>query len=321
MSDFTLQPITAAGLLVTDWCSARCRHCYVESGPAGTQWMTPEAAAGYFAALARLGVPAEGVHIGGGEPFGDFDRLLTIVRAARAAGLDGVGYVETNGYWATDSATIRDRLRALSEAGMRQLSISADPYHQEFVPPDRVRLLYAVARDCLGPRGLRVRRWKWLKEGTDVSQLPEAARQDLFREFLKQYPERMTGRAAETLAALADRTPIEALPREGCRKPLLESGHVHVDPLGWIYPGTCAGITLGRATPDHPLDAVLAAWPSAADPIISPLVEGGPASLAAEAAGRGFLPDPAGYAGKCHLCWTVRRWMTRAAERTESPSQ
>ncbi len=224
-----------------------------------------------------------GVHIGGGEPFGDFDRLLAVVRAARPAGLDGIGYVETNGFWAADESAVRVRLTALAEAGMRQLSISADPYHQEFVPPDRVRLLYETARAVLGPRGVRVRRWKWLKEGTDVSRLTEAERQDLFRTFLRRYPERMTGRAAECLAPLADRVPIEALPHDDCRRAILESGHVHVDPAGWVYPGTCAGIVLGRAGPDHPLDAVLCEWRPSADPVASALVAGGPAHLLDEA--------------------------------------
>ena len=113
MATETLEPITAAGLLVTDYCPARCRHCYVSAGPDGKRWMTPDAARGHFAALRRLSVPADGVHIGGGEPFGrgtqsDFDRLLAIVRAAREAGLDGVGYVETGGAWAVSETRARE---------------------------------------------------------------------------------------------------------------------------------------------------------------------------------------------------------------------
>ena len=302
-----LQPITAAGLLVTDWCPARCRHCYVSCGPDGAAWMTARAAAAHLAALARLGVPAEGIHIGGGEPFGDFDRLIEIVRAA-----GGIGYVETNGFWATDAEIVRRRLRALADAGMRQLSISADPYHQEFVPPERVRLLYDVARDVLGADGVRARRWKWLRSAQDVAAMPEAARLDLFRTFLARYPERMSGRAAESLASLLPRRPAEEIPREGCRKALLESRHVHVDPRGWVYPGTCAGIALGRATADLPLDRLLAEWRLADRPLVAALVKGGPRELADLAARHGFQPDAAGYAGKCHLCWAARKALAGA---------
>jgi hypothetical protein len=269
--------------------------------------MSVDAAAGHLAALARIGVPAEGIHIGGGEPFGDFERLLEIVRAARA-----VGYVETNGFWATDAEIVRTRLRALAEAGMMQISISADPYHQEFVPPERVRLLYDVAREVLGADGVRARRWKWLQNARDVATMPEAARLELFRTFLARYPERMSGRAAECLAHLVPRRPAEEIPRDGCRKAPLESRHVHVDPAGWVYPGTCAGIALGRATADLPLDRLLAEWRLADRPLVAALALGGPRALADLAAQHGFQPDPEGYAGKCHLCWAARKALVRA---------
>jgi MoaA/NifB/PqqE/SkfB family radical SAM enzyme len=280
--------------------------------------MSVEDAARHFAALARLGVPAAGIHIGGGEPFMDFPRLLAIVQAARAAGLAGVGYVETNGFWATSPPIVRERLAALAEAGMLQLSISADPYHQEFVPPDRVQLLHQTARSVLGPGGVRARRWKWLKEARDVSVMDEAARQELFRTFLRQYPERMSGRAATHLAPLAARCPVDALPRDGCRRALLESGHVHVDPEGWVYPGTCAGIVLGRAGPELPLDALLGGWRLEDSPLVAALAEGGPTRLLEPAAGGGFLPDPAGYAGKCHLCWSLRCHLAGSGEEDNS---
>jgi len=325
MATETLEPITAAGLLVTDYCPARCRHCYVSAGPDGKRWMTPDAARGHFAALRRLSVPADGVHIGGGEPFGrgtqsDFDRLLAIVRAARPfdkaqgkqAGLDGVGYVETGGAWAVSETRAREWLSALAEAGMRQLAISADPYHQEFIPAERVRLLYAVARDALPSGGVRARRWRWLQSPQDVAAMGENERKSLFQSTLERYPERMTGRAAEELAPLARRVPIGEVPDDGCAKALLASGHVHVDPEGWGYPGTCAGITLGRATAERPLDELLCGRRVGDWPRIALLAAGGPKRLLDEAERGGFEADPAGYAGKCHLCWSVRRHLVES---------
>jgi len=331
MATETLEPITAAGLLVTDYCPARCRHCYVSAGPDGKRWMTADAARGHFAALRRLGVSADGVHIGGGEPFGrgteaDFDRLQAIVRAARQAGLDGVGFVETGGAWVSEgearatadpcdpplprrarTARAREWLSALAEAGMRQLAISADPYHQEFIPAERVRLLYTVARDVLPSGGVRARRWRWLQSPQDVATMSENERKSLFQSTLERYPERMIGRAAEELASLARRVPIGEVSDDGCAKALLASGHVHVDPEGWVYPGTCAGIALGRATAERPLDELLCGWRVGDWPRIALLAAGGPKRLLDEAERDGFEADPAGYAGKCHLCWSVRR--------------
>jgi len=311
MAEDAFAPLTAAGLLVTDWCPARCRHCYVCSGPERSAWMSVHDATAHLAALARLGVPADGVHIGGGEPFGDFDRLLAIVRSASDAGLDGIGYVETCGFWATSEVVVRGRLRALAEAGMRQVSISTDPYHQEFVPPDRVRRLYEVARAVLGPDGVRVRRWTWLHAPQDTSAMAEHDRRRLFADFLRRYPERMTGRAATHLTPLLERIPARELPEKGCRLPLLESRHVHVLPAGEVYPGTCAGLVLGRVTSGIPLDHLVRSWRLADSPRVARLVSGGPSALLAEARRYGFTPDPAGYADPCHLCWMIRRHLVR----------
>ena len=46
-------------------------------------------------------------------------------------------------------------------------------------------------------------------------------------------------------------------------------------------------------------------------PIVGTLATGGPAALAGRAGELGFVPAD-GYAGKCHLCWSVRRFLAAA---------
>lgn len=142
--------------------------------------------------------------------------------------------------------------------------------------------------------------------------MPESEKEILFRTALERYPERMIGRAAEELVPLARRVPIGEVPDDGCAKALLASEHVHVDPEGWVYPGTCAGIALGRATAERPLDELLCGWRVGDWPRIALLAAGGPKRLLDDAEGGGFEADPAGYAGKCHLCWSVRRHRMRS---------
>ncbi|HOI55169.1 MAG TPA: radical SAM protein [Phycisphaerae bacterium] len=298
--------ISAAGLLVTYWCNARCAHCYELSGPRRQGWMSADAALGHFQAMVRLGMEPAGVHLGGGEPFGDFGRLVEIVRAARQAGLAGVGYVETNGYWATDEALVRERLGALREAGMRQLSLSADVYHQTFVDPQCVVRLWRVATEVLGTEGVRARRWRFLKSPQDLREASEAQRQAAYREALAQHAERMTGRAATELAPLVARQPAEAVRGQTCVEGLRDSAHVHIDPAGYVFPGTCAGLILGRTDRGRPLDAVLAA---SRGPMWRILVSEGPWGLRSLAARKGYKDDPGGYADKCHLCLSARRFL------------
>jgi len=303
--------ISGAGLLVTYWCNARCAHCYEFSGPRRQGWLSAEAALGHYQAMVRLGIKPAGVHLGGGEPFGDYGRLVEIVRAARRAGLAGIGYVETNGYWATDEALVRERLVELREAGMYQLSLSADVYHQPFVDPQCVLRLWRVASEVLGADGVRARRWRFLKSPQDLREASAARRQAAYREALSQHSERMTGRAATELAPLAERQPAEAMRGQTCVEGLRDSAHVHIDPEGYGFPGTCAGLILGRTEPGRTLDAVVEA---ARGRLWRILVSEGPWGLRSLAVRKGYTDDPEGYADKCHLCMSMRRFLLETGE-------
>lgn len=256
--------------------------------------------------MRRLQIPESAIHIGGGEPFGNFPLLIQVLKAAQAAGLDGVGYVETNGYWAADDELTRQRLALLLEHGVRQISLSVDVYHQVHVGIDGPLRLARLARELLGEHGLRVRRWQNLKHPQDLRQVSPRQRREAYIEALKRFPERMTGRAADELATLVAGRPIDDYKHEDCRQGLLESAHVHVDPAGYVHPGTCAGLLLGRAADGPELDD-LPARPRGE--LWRTLVRGGPAALAALAGRMGYIARPSGYADKCHLCTDVRQWL------------
>jgi hypothetical protein len=250
---------------------------------------------------------------------------------------------------------VRERLAALDAAGMGRLTISADPYHQQFVPIARVRLAAAVAEEVLGAARVRVRWRDWLAEGFDTGDLDAARRQEVFAAWLARGRERLSGRAAVELAPLLSQdsglgatgkavffarvdedtptrtaipmyigtwrgtsempvAPIFKSPSEfadkPCAEPLLRSRHVHVDGSGTACGGTCAGIVLGRF---DQAASVAQAWRDLSErfaemPIVGRLARSGPVGLLELAMAEGFVPA-AGYAGKCHLCWEIRRWM------------
>ncbi len=298
--------VSAVGVLITYWCNARCAHCYLRCGPLRRLEMTAEDAHGHFAAIGRLGIDAADIHIGGGEPFGNFAHLLDVLRAAREAGLAGIGYVETNGFWATDDKLVIDRLQTLAAYGVQRISLSVDVYHQAFVDPLAVARLARLTPQVLGERSLRVRRWRSLKAPVDLRGLGSDELRAAYQSALADFPERMTGRAADELAPLLPGRPPDDFRSMNCSRALLESGHVHVDPQGIVSPGTCAGIIIGRATEDQPLDLLLS---RPRGQICNRLIDGGPLALAAMAAESGYRPRPQGYADKCHLCTDVRHWL------------
>ncbi|MBS3733954.1 MAG: hypothetical protein KGY99_03400 [Phycisphaerae bacterium] len=298
-----------AGILLSYWCSARCASCYLCCGPERRGWIDADLALRAWRGLVDASPHGCRVHLTGGEPFGNWDLLITIARRAHAEGLGPLEKVETNAFWADDDAIIRRRLAALDVAGMQTLSVSADPYHQQFVPIVRVRRLVRAAEEVLGSGRVQVRWRDWLAEGIDTAGLSLERRRRLFAEYAQRRRDRLTGRAAGMLGRHLLAKSVFDLADENCRQPLLRGRHVHVDPAGRISPGTCAGIVVGRVGPQTPgeiwrrLDA-----DHGRRAIVATLVRKGPVGLVDEARRAGFRPA-AQYAGKCHLCWEVRRFM------------
>ncbi|MDY7009583.1 MAG: hypothetical protein SVV80_02375, partial [Planctomycetota bacterium] len=247
--------------------------------------------------------------------------------------------VETNAFWACDEKIIRERLAALDEAGMDRLTISADPYHQQFIPIERVRLLARVGEDVLGSGRIRIRWRDWAEKGFDTDSLSPRQRKRVFSNYARSGRDRLAGRAAAELAGFLPMKPASIFADKHCWDRLLRSRHVHIDGGGVVCPGTCAGIVLGRVTN---ADSVGRLWQNlrrnfadmnnrgAGNPYIgllnsvqdgagsnhvSPtnvlrlLAHSGPVALMAAAGSLGYHERDEGYAGRCHLCWSVRQWL------------
>ena len=74
---------------------------------------------------------------------------------------------------------------------------------------------------------------------------------------------------------------------------------MHFDLYGNLFTGGCAGICPGQTDDLHP------AISEAGTPIFHTLCAEGPCGLLKFC--DDFEPDPEGYAGKCDLCYQVRR--------------
>jgi hypothetical protein len=298
-----------AGLMLTTWCNARCASCYLCCGPDRRDAMSVEAALAIWRSLQEACPHGCRVHISGGEPFGDWPGLIELARRAQAAGLGPLEKVETNAFWAEAAGLVRERLEALDAAGMGKLVISTDPYHQAFVPIARVRLAAQVAEEVLGAGRVQVRWRDWLTEGFDTAGMDSPAWEALVTFYAAKGRDRLCGRAARGLTGRLQLKSLGELADDTCSAALLRSRHVHVGPDGDVMPGTCAGIVLGRIGPD----SATAIWQRleadhAARAVVGTLARRGPVGLLEAAQEAGYQPQ-AGYAGKCHLCWEVRRWL------------
>lgn len=277
--------LTGLHLLLTYQCNLECDHCFVWGGPRQTGTMTLANVRGILDQTRRVGTVAW-IYFEGGEPFLYYGLLLASVRRAARMGFR-VGIV-SNGYWATTTEDALEWLRPL-RGRVQDLSISCDPYHGT---GDLERLAdHAMA--AAGRLGI--------PGGVIRIALPEAV--DATASFgqlgLGESALMYRGRAAQTLASRARLRPWSEFTTCSHEK-LKDPERVHVDPLGNVH--LCQGISLGNVF-RTPLRDLLSSYRPDDDPIVGPILRGGPAELVRVYG----VPHSDAYADACHLCDSVRR--------------
>jgi len=246
------------------------------------------------------------IHITGGEAFLYWEQLVDILKEGEKEKLGVVDLIETNGFWATDEKIIKQRLKTLDELGMRRLKISCDPFHQEYVDIEPVRRLALAAIEVLGKTRVLVRWEKYLEKPVKMKNIPPAKRDRHYIEAMNDYPCRFTGRAGGRLAELVAIRSIADIAAANCKGSFLGAKGVHIDPFGNVFSGTCSGIVLGNIN-ETSLENIWQQFHPAQNKLIGTLFNLGPAGLLEQAEGHGYKKKRS-YAGKCHLCSSIRRF-------------
>jgi MoaA/NifB/PqqE/SkfB family radical SAM enzyme len=207
---------------------------------------------------------------------------------------------------------VKDRLKKLDGLGMRRLKISCDPFHQEYVDIEQVRLLAKVGREILGNDRVMVRWEKYLEQPVEMKGISQSELKRNYLQAMKDYPARLTGRAAGKLAELKSTKTIEELSKVNCSGAFLGAKGVHIDPFGNVFSGTCSGIILGNVN-EQPLEKIWRDFDPREKEVVSVLFESGPAGLLEEAQKAGYKMRDR-YADKCHLCTSVRQFFLDKGE-------
>jgi hypothetical protein len=310
-------PLIHGGIMINYRCTAACRHCLYACSPTQKNGcIGGETLVNVCFLLRKFNCPS--VHIGGGEPFLDFDSLLATIRELRKTGV-AVDYVETNAFWAAESGTGK-KLAALRKAGADTLCISIDPFHAEYVPWG---LPLHLARLC-DETGLGCFLWKeqyvdWLSGlspdrpyGRD--ELEAALSPAYVGETAARYGISFGGRAVNIAAEFSRMQPLKTLLENSrpCRN-LLSTGHFHVDMAGRFIPPQCTGIAL-------PLQEATEGIPEGKYPAFEGLYSGGPAALYKLAHGRGFEGDDE-YPSACILCFFMRKFLAEQDNTAGPPGE
>lgn len=300
-----------ASLLFTYRCSIACRHCLFNCSPWQEDLCTSIIDAVKF--LKQLRATDRVIHVAGGEPMLYYERLIEICRKAYDEGCPP-HFIETNAYWCVDDDIVINRYEELKEVGLRGVYISADPYHQFFVPPQNVLRAYELAVKIFGRENVIA---------VDMSlemldNLREVARnEELLRKHVLNNPPKLLGRAGESLAGFCPGRPIEALSSDKLWIHHAKDGkcamefdgktmwEIHIDPYGNVQ--TCCGIIVGNV---H--EKSLIEWMSEGfhtyHELIQMVIQEGPYGYLRIAKELGFKPKDE-YPQLCNLCWEVRKYL------------
>jgi MoaA/NifB/PqqE/SkfB family radical SAM enzyme len=272
--------------LLTYRCDLECDHCFVWGSPKAKGVFNLKQIRNILTESKKLGT-VNYVAIEGGEPFLYYPIMVKAVEEAVNLGFHVA--ILSNCYWATCPEDAIEWLFPIAEAKNVELSLSSDLYHGESWETEEVKNAVKAAnalnmkvgviavkyKDTEVPcpnniEGAKVDLWELMYRGRAFSKLTETASKKPWREFTK--------------------CPYENFANQE---------RIHIDPFGYVH--VCQGISIGNAW-QKPFSKVIEEYNPYENPILEPLVRGGPVALI----GKFGLPHDDAYADACHLCCAVR---------------
>ena len=250
-NNYTVKSLpSGAGIIVTYKCSAACLHCCYSSSPKRSgDYMSRETADKIFALLKKTG--CHSVHIGGGEPFMDFEKLIEVCKSAMKHKIS-IDYIETNASWFTNEIMVTEKLKKLLDAGINCLLISLDPFHNEFISYEKINNLIK----CCERNGMATFVWqsrferviRQLEEGEthSLDEYTENFGSDFIETIAESYGLHFNGRALRILDNNSVKYPKYMyehflLNENKCAEKITSLNHFHVDLNGDFIPPSCNG--------------------------------------------------------------------------------
>ena len=296
------------GIMVNYQCNAACRHCLYSCSPQRKPGYIDEETAEEVCRILCEG-GCSSVHIGGGEPFINFDGLIVMIQKLKKARIK-LEYIETNAFWALDLKRANDILARLLGEGVNTLCISIDPFHAEFVP---YCAPLSLAKLC-DKNGMGYFLWKqeFLSVLSRLDPQKNHSRSEMEKALMKDYVIKTANRYGISYGGRAVNIENEysilqnvnklSIDNTPCKN-LLSTGHFHVDKNSFFIPPRCTGFCI-------PLSEVIGGIPEGKYPAFEALYHGGVSALYELANKNSFQADSAGYPSKCSLCFYIRKFLS-----------
>jgi hypothetical protein len=251
-----------------------------------------------------------GLHFTGGEPFMNFERLLTAVDMAEELGIPST-FIETNCSWCISDDITREKLERLRAAGLKGIMISVNPFYAEYVPFERTERCIQASTEVFGRNVVvyqvayyqRFRRLG-IRERLPLEDYLALTKGERLAERVELF---LMGRAARELRAFYPSFPAQHFFGQPCRPPFLRDWHNHFDNYGNLMPGYCGGISLGSwrdldRLVDEGIDLET-------HPILGFLINEDIRGLFHFAEDFGYQESPERYVSKCDLCLDIRSYL------------
>ncbi len=130
--------------VVTYACTGRCKHCSEGDHRSCGTHIDPELAADAVKKITSV-YDIKTVMTFGGEPLLYPETVYAVMKTASELNIPKRQII-TNGYFSKDVERIRKVVKELAESGVNDLRLSADAFHQEYIPLEPVKLFAEEAK-------------------------------------------------------------------------------------------------------------------------------------------------------------------------------
>lgn len=294
-------------LTLTTKCNSQCIHCQADASPLRKDVMEVKDAHNYLAQATAVS-NIESFMIFGGEPMLYPKRAIAIFKKTCQFKIPKIEMI-TNGVWGKNKATAEKLARRLKTAGVNDVNISVDTFHQQYIPIE-----YPInAAQASLKAGIEEIVW-------NVAIIESIEAENEYDKRTKQILETLeplgveahmvkiipAGRAIKNLRQYFQKTSLRG-PCEGdpvIENPLTDPESACIEPSGSV--NICWDLAIGNAK-NKPLSQIIAEYDWRRDPIIKTLVEEGPTGLLKLPEARDIQFQEDQYINKCHLCMEIRK--------------
>lgn len=179
---------------VTDSCPNSCKHCCFSSDLSKNNRLSLKNIEHTIEKLKSTGIKL--IAFTGGEPFMLGKDLVKAVAIAKKR--DFITRIVTSAFFAKNIEITREILYELKKAGLDELSISWDDYHEEFVPFNCISNAYTIAKELgisVGINIVQSANSRWTAERVKK----ELGIYSSCEDVISESPLNLTGRAIEEL--------------------------------------------------------------------------------------------------------------------------